>query len=86
MSMPKKHRDFLKANRHLYNGLLRKQKGHCALCPREPSSRRRLDMDHNHKTMVVRGLLCHRCNRALPDWITPEWLRDAADYLERNNG
>jgi len=86
MSMPKKHKDFLKANRYRYHSLLRKQKGHCALCPREPSPRRRLDMDHDHKTMVVRGLLCHRCNRALPDWITPEWLRDAADYLERNNG
>ena len=39
-------------------------------------------MDHDHKRMVLRGLLCHRCNRALPDWVTSEWLRDAADYLD----
>ena len=86
MSMPRKHKEFLKANRHLYNGLLREQGGHCALCPREPSARRRLDLDHDHKRMVIRGLLCHRCNRALPAWMTPEWLRAAADYLERTNG
>lgn len=39
-------------------------------------------MDHDHRTMIVRGLLCVRCNRNLPDWMTPEWLRAAADYLE----
>lgn len=39
-------------------------------------------MDHDHKAMVVRGLLCVRCNRNVPDWVTPEWLRKCADYLE----
>ncbi len=38
-------------------------------------------MDHNHQLMYVRGLLCFRCNRALPSWMTPEWLRRAADYI-----
>ena len=32
--------------------------------------------------MELRGLLCHRCNRALAGWITPDWLRAAAEYLE----
>ena len=26
-------------------------------------------------------MLCARCNRALPSFITPEWLRAAANYL-----
>lgn len=68
----------------VYNDLLAAQGFGCAICGRPPSERRRLDTDHNHKTGQVRGLLDHRCNRALPNWITPQWLRDAADYLERN--
>lgn len=31
--------------------------------------------------MLIRGLLCVRCNRVLAGWITSEWLRSAADYL-----
>jgi len=41
-------------------------------------------MDHNHKTMKIRGLLCVRCNRALAHWMTSKWLRRAAEYLEMN--
>lgn len=80
--MGKKHLALLKTARPLYAKNLNKQGGHCALCPRIPSPKRRLDIDHDHKSMVVRGLLCHRCNRALPSWITSEWLRAAADYLD----
>jgi hypothetical protein len=65
-----------------YDRLLLQQQGHCALCPTRPVTRR-LDVDHDHRTMVVRGLLCHKCNRALPSWITPEWLVNAAVYLRR---
>lgn len=58
----------------------------CAICRRKPSKVRRLDRDHDHKTGKPRGLLCARCNRSLPAWVTAEWLRDAADYLERTEG
>ena len=47
-----------------YEKILKDQKGRCAICGRFPS-RRRLDVDHNHVTGEVRGLLCHRCNRGL---------------------
>jgi len=40
-------------------------------------------MDHDHHGMYVRGLLCHRCNRALVSWMTSAWLRSAADYIEK---
>ena len=83
MSRSKKHKQFVQSHRHLYNSLLRAQKGGCAICGREPSPNRRLDMDHDHLRMIMRGLLCHRCNRALPAWITPDWLRKAAIYLEK---
>ena len=56
---------------------------HCAICRRDRTPARRLDRDHDHATGQPRGLLCHRCNRALPSWVTPEWLRTAAAYLDR---
>lgn len=52
----------------------------CGICAREPGSRR-LDRDHCHTTGSPRGLLCHRCNRALPSWMTADWLIKAARYL-----
>jgi hypothetical protein len=54
----------------------------CAICGRKPTANRKLDRDHDHKTGEPRGLLCVRCNRALPDWCGADWLRKAADYLE----
>lgn len=54
----------------------------CGICTREPSATRRLDRDHDHKTGEPRGLLCHRCNRALPDWVTAVWLEKARAYVE----
>ena len=35
--------------------------GVCGIC----GQRRKLTVDHNHKTGVVRGALCHQCNMAL---------------------
>jgi hypothetical protein len=54
---------------------------HCAICKRGPGSRR-LDRDHDHRSGKPRGLLCARCNRALPAWMTPDWLLAAAAYLK----
>ena len=76
------HQDVRKLGPGVYERMLEQQGGHCALCPNTPKTRR-LDVDHDHRTMAVRGLLCHRCNRALPNWVTPEWLVDAAIYLRR---
>jgi len=55
----------------------------CNVCGAEQSPTRKLDRDHDHGDGRPRGLLCHRCNRQLPAWVTPAWLRAAADYLER---
>lgn len=66
----------------LYAETLASQDGHCAICSSAPKTRR-LDTDHDHRTGAVRGLLCHRCNRALPTWVTADWLRAATAYLER---
>lgn len=64
-----------------YERMLTAQGGGCAICGATPKTRR-LDVDHDHKTGSVRGLLCHRCNRALPSWVNVGWLDRAANYLE----
>lgn len=56
---------------------------HCGICLKPRSRTKRLDRDHDHKTGLPRGLLCSRCNRALPHWVTPEWLDAAAAYLRK---
>ena len=65
-----------------YEGLLAAQNGACAICKGGPFSRR-LAVDHDHKTGLIRGLLCYPCNRGLP-WFCddPERLRGAAQYME----
>ncbi len=65
-----------------YAALLEAQGGHCALCLSPPRTRR-LHVDRDHTTGQVRGLLCMRCNRNLPAWVSVRWLWDAANYLDR---
>jgi hypothetical protein len=52
-------------SRAQYDTLLAKQDGKCALCRCPPKLGKKLVVDHNHKTGMVRGLLCDGCNRAL---------------------
>lgn len=50
----------------VYNKMFKQQKGCCAICGRHQSELlRRLDIDHDHKTGKIRGLLCTGCNRNL---------------------
>jgi len=59
------------------------QKGVCAICGRPPK-KYRLNVDHDHKSGRVRGLLCWRCNKFLvPQQHTSDILRKAADYLDK---
>jgi hypothetical protein len=48
-----------------YERLLELQGGTCAICLRPPKGGRPLQVDHDHDTDRVRGLLCGNCNRAL---------------------
>lgn len=44
-----------------YEALFKAQRGLCALCGKRPAA----DVDHDHKTHIVRGLLCRACNVGL---------------------
>lgn len=48
-----------------YQQIFTKQDGKCALCKSPSKAARRLDVDHNHRTGIIRGLLCSPCNLAL---------------------
>ena len=68
-----------------YSRMLAAQSGCCAICGNPPKKGgRRLNVDHNHRTGKVRGLLCHRCNRCLPTYVTSDWLRAALAYVLRD--
>jgi hypothetical protein len=41
------------------------QGGFCAICVRANGATRKLSVDHDHKTGLVRGLLCRPCNDLL---------------------
>lgn len=49
----------------VFDELLAKQGGKCAICSANITWPKRLHVDHCHKTGRVRGLLCTRCNRGI---------------------
>jgi hypothetical protein len=67
-----------------YRDLLVKQGEVCAICG-GPSTLRSgmFDVDHDHFTFGIRGLLCRLCNTAIGKLKTPDVLRRAAAYLEK---
>ena len=64
-----------------YEALVTLQANRCGICGGAPK-KRRLNIDHNHRTGKVRGLLCYRCNYALGYWHDwPELATRLHDYL-----
>ena len=72
-----------------YDRMLAAQDGLCAICRKPETVRgrsgapRRLAVDHDHRTGVVRKLLCHRCN--LVTWAmeeNPALLDTVRAYLQ----
>ena len=67
-----------------FNQLLEIQNNECAICKKSLDSlKRRMNIDHDHETNKVRGLLCTGCNTGLGhlgDNI--EGLKIAVAYLE----
>lgn len=69
-----------------YGAVLEQQGFGCCVCGRKDSGHskhKNFSVDHDHKTGIVRGLLCSPCNHAiglLGD--DPQRIRAAANYLE----
>jgi hypothetical protein len=67
-----------------YNTLLKEQNFKCKICGLPQSNfKQRLCVDHDHNTGKIRGLLCHKCNRALGFFKdNTEFLQKALEYLQ----
>ena len=61
-----------------YYAIHEAQGGRCYICQRANGSVRRLAVDHDHDTGLVRGLLCKPCNRNVLGHA-----RDDIEYFER---
>lgn len=65
-----------------YLGLVSAQGNKCAICGKRDRFRDVLAVDHDHKTGLVRGLLCGECNRGLGIFNDSiELLTAAIEYL-----
>lgn len=67
-----------------YNNMLRKQDYKCAICGAKQNkgyTKDNLCIDHDHKTGVVRGILCDKCNMAMGVFDELEKLNKAILYL-----
>lgn len=64
-----------------YDTLLAAQGGKCFICQIATGATKRLAVDHDHKTGIVRSLLCGRCNFELVGRYTPEMLDRAKQVL-----
>jgi len=64
--------------------LRQSQNGECAICGRDLGPGHGTNVDHNHDTGKVRGLLCLRCNVALAYVEDDEFLVKLLGYLERS--
>jgi hypothetical protein len=61
-----------------YNQLMAAQDSKCAICGKES---KKLDIDHDHETGKVRGLLCGPCNRKLHAIENKTFMAAALAYL-----
>lgn len=69
--------------------LFKQQKGCCAICNKPQSQfKRRLNLDHNHATGQIRGLLCYYCNKFRVGRNDLKMARELVHYLqvEDNHG
>lgn len=71
----------------IYDNMLKEQNNSCAICKKHTSHfKKRLAVDHNHKTGKIRGLLCYRCNRLYVGIHTLETAIKITEYLKKYDG
>lgn len=79
----RRHQRVVRQAKRDYAVLLAAQNGVCGIC-KEPPEKRCLCVDHDHKTLRIRGLLCQNCNTALGKFRNdPAVLLAAIAYLRR---
>ncbi len=82
---------FKNLTRDQYQEMFERQKNLCAICE-QPETRinrsggtSRLAVDHCHRTLKIRGLLCHDCNTGIGKFSDNiELLQKAIEYLKEH--
>ncbi len=64
-----------------YQNLKIAQNHKCAICKK----RKKLSVDHDHKTRKVRALLCHKCNLTIGFIEKTEKLDEILKYLKEHH-
>lgn len=65
-----------------YNKMKNEQEGRCAIC----FTKAKLFVDHSHKTSLIRGLLCNKCNTGLGMFGDSSTILEAASkYLRERD-
>lgn len=65
-----------------YDTMLEQQNHKCAMCGRSKDDfKKRLHVDHDHKTGKIRGILCGGCNHAIAILDNKDLLEKAKKYL-----
>lgn len=66
-----------------FQSMLKNQNNVCAICEEPTPINKRLDIDHNHTTGKVRGLLCRNCNHGIGAFKERlGLLKRASTYME----
>ena len=69
-----------------YNSMLRAQRYCCAICGKyQHDEKRNLCVDHDHRSGMVRGLLCLYCNSRVLKYLgdNPVRARGLVRYLQK---
>ena len=66
-----------------YHQMLIDQAGLCGSCDRQMDKTYEPHIDHDHKTGMVRELLCHRCNMGLGFLEDELFMKSGPVYLKR---
>lgn len=57
------------------------QEGLCGVCG-QPLDNRIANTDHEHKSGLVRGILCFNCNRSIREYFTIDFVTKILEYLK----
>jgi hypothetical protein len=70
--------------REKFDTILAQQGGVCSICKGPPTGKHKTyQVDHDHRTGAVRGLVCHMCNMAIAYLRDrPDLAKSVAQYLE----
>lgn len=68
----------------VYDKMFKSQEGACAICKQKPA-KKRLAVDHCHRSSKVRALLCFHCNTGIGQFRDNEaLLKKAIAYLKKH--